>query len=705
MYRRGICFFAVACFLFTLVPQLKGEEEGEQMYLLRLSSIGFPTAEGEKAAWGINDLKIFDGKLYIGHGDAVINTGPTDIISFDLKEKKFIREFTVDDEAIYRYQVVDGKLVIPGPDATEDWELGNLYILTDRGWKKKRTITHGIHVNHITTLNNRWYAATGSYFEFGENELLAFGGILASEDQGNTWKLVYASPTDDNSVFRIGSLLAFKDRLYVFPYAYRSMKKEDIPERYHPYLSNSYRDQHLIFTSDPLGPADIIVFDGTTWEYRDLITMPNLCIITPFLFNNRIVLSLITGTYVDYLALKDGLPDNAASILLVFDGDSIVPVSLEYELIRDVVVKKDRLLLLIQKQGNYLIAETKDLVAWKYYRILQDLRTPQSIEFDGVSFYIGTVGGNIFKSSAQTLVSDTDSVSIRYPLKIYGAAELPRDGKWYWAAITGWEKWGKRARFSCEIVKDNTINVETENVSSLRVFVPFTDMKKEKPVELKVANRTVFKEKLDGATELLLVKNEGMSWSVEKGEGTAELFQYQPKLIGNALANLTREGEDSGAGSFAADVLRWAVSADAAIIPKSAVRRNLNAGDVFLEDIIDLMYREVIYTFTVKGAVLYRMMNFNVKQDAKIRCQISGFMFSYSGGEKPKENNIIESSIDPAKDYLVATTEYVVRKMERFLGEDAHCKNMDILINDAFYRWFIELGTVGEPEPRIKRIK
>jgi hypothetical protein len=176
----------VFCLLFFLIltGSLPAETSNETYYALQVVSIGFPTSEKVEESWGINDLKIFDKKLYIGSGCAVVNTGPTDIISYDLLNGTFVSEFTVDDEAIYKYQVIDGTLIVPGPDATEDWEWGNIYLKTKNGWVKKRTVTHGIHVNHLASYNNKWYVATGNYFDFGEDDLLAFGGILVSEDRG-----------------------------------------------------------------------------------------------------------------------------------------------------------------------------------------------------------------------------------------------------------------------------------------------------------------------------------------------------------------------------------------------------------------------------------------------------------------------------------------------------------------------------------------
>ena len=707
MQKKNI-IYSILCLLFFLLSteNLRGEEDGgdEVYYLLKLSSIGFPTAEKGKEAWGINDLMIFNDKLYIGYGDAVANTGPTDVVYFDLKNKRFVNEFTVDDEAIYRYQVIDNRLIIPGPDATEDWKLGNIYVLTESGWQKRRTVTHGIHVNQLTSFGGKWYVATGNYFNFGEEEMFAFGGILCSKDEGKTWDLVYASPTDNKSVFRIGSLITFRNRMYVFPYAFIGMKKKEIPDEYHSYLSNTYEDHFLIFTEDPLGPSDVIIFDGNIWRYIDFIHLQNVCTISPFVFKDKLVMSILTGRYVDYLSLKNRLPGNASSFLLAFDGERTEGIQLEYDLIRDVVIKEDRLLLLILKDEKSFIVETRDLKVWKYYALPQSIRTPVSIEFDGLSFYVGTEHGNIFKSVGMNKLTDI-AFSNEMPLKFFGAAELPGDGKWYWAAATGWEKWGRLAKFSCEIQKKNVINVETENISSLNIFIPMTEIDVGKSLEVKINNGKVFKDMLNGYSQLVCTKSDVMKWSVEKGVGTAETFQYSKRIIGIADTDLTREGDDPTIGSFVADVISWAVTADAAIIPRSGVRKDLKKGNIALEDIFDLYYRDRIYTFRIKGAELYSMMDFNIKSDKSKRCQVSGFNFTYKVGEKPGKNSIVEFPIDPAKEYLVATTDYLAQRMGKYLGDEVNCVNRDISVIESLMKWFKQFGEVSIIEPRIRRIE
>jgi hypothetical protein len=704
-FAKTVVLICVLFFLLSFVNIYSEELGNETHYSLRLSSIGFPTVEKVRAAWGINDLKIFNGRLYIGHGDAVVNTGPTDVISYDFKSKTFIHEFVVDDEAIYKYQVIDGKLVIPGPDATEEWELGNIYVLTPEGWVKKRTVTQGIHVNQLSSFKNKWYVATGNYFEFGEDELFAFGGILSSEDQGNSWKLDFASPADGMSVFRIGSLISYKDRMYVFPYAFIGMKKEDIPTEYHPFLSDLYQERYLIFTADPLGPTDVIVFDGQRWEFVDFIPYPDVCMISPFVFKEKLILSLIVGEYLDYLSLKKGLPGNGKTFLVSFDGEALEKIPFEYDMIRDIVVKKEKLFLLIQLGSRYRIAETTDLETWKYYSIPSVLSKPLSLEYKEPHFYIGTEDGNIFKTVEAVKNVNPLEEDVHYPLKFFGAAELPRDGKWYWASITGWERWGKRARFSCEFRKKNLISIETENISAMSIFIPFSEVDREKPLEMKINGEMVFKEKVEDFTELKCIKGEALQWRIEKDYGTSEMFYFEKKLLGETEIDLS-EGESFPLiGEFVADVLKWVCSCDAAVVPVSGVRKGLSKGEVYLEDVYDLYVHDNIYTFTVKGADLYKMMNFNIAQDERRRCQISGFEFSYRVGDEQNENSIVESSIDPAKEYTVATTEYLVHRMDSFLGDEVHCRKKDISVYDALITWFEEGGRVTSIEPRIRSVQ
>ena len=66
--------------------------------LLEFESLGIP-AEGlvPFEGLGINVLKLWNGRIYIGHGEGTINTGPTEIISFDPATMRFLNEYLTDE--------------------------------------------------------------------------------------------------------------------------------------------------------------------------------------------------------------------------------------------------------------------------------------------------------------------------------------------------------------------------------------------------------------------------------------------------------------------------------------------------------------------------------------------------------------------------------------------------------------------------------
>ena len=59
----------------------------------------YPDASPFRYDRAISDLQVFDGKIYVGHGDFARNSGPTDIWYHDLRDKRFENEGRIDDEA------------------------------------------------------------------------------------------------------------------------------------------------------------------------------------------------------------------------------------------------------------------------------------------------------------------------------------------------------------------------------------------------------------------------------------------------------------------------------------------------------------------------------------------------------------------------------------------------------------------------------
>ena len=125
------------------------------------------------------DMKVFDGQVYFGHGDTVANSGPIKLFRFDTTSKKFVSDFTVDDESINSFDVVGNQLVIAGYDPREAWELGNFYRLEAGTWRKYRTVPWGIHAYQVTDFEGKLF--------IGISTDHLHPSLLSSSDQGMTW--------------------------------------------------------------------------------------------------------------------------------------------------------------------------------------------------------------------------------------------------------------------------------------------------------------------------------------------------------------------------------------------------------------------------------------------------------------------------------------------------------------------------------------
>jgi hypothetical protein len=142
------------------------------------------------------DLQAFDGKLFIGYGDTIRNSGPTDVITYD--GTNFTREHELAEEAIHIYRVIGDRLYVPGVDAHGSPD-GFLYIRASGTWTK-HTLPSVVHVTDVARHRDRLCVSMQS-----SNN----GGVMCSRDDAATWSHV---PTFG---WRAVSLFVLGDALYV----------------------------------------------------------------------------------------------------------------------------------------------------------------------------------------------------------------------------------------------------------------------------------------------------------------------------------------------------------------------------------------------------------------------------------------------------------------------------------------------------------
>ena len=381
---------------------------------LRLSVVGKPTAEKQPAARKLNELFLFQDRLYLGHGDYGVNTGRTDVIAYDLATKQIRTEFTVDDEAIVLYRQIGDRLVIPGPDATEDWGFGNVYV---RGpgdgdkWEKRRTLPKAVHVLDVAALGGQWFAAAGVVLELskglipGQADAVACGAVFSSRDQGKTWQVQYTTPYAANSVSRIGSIAVYKDRLYAFPYTYTTLAKDRLPPELRDVLKNPYGQgnnaQYFAFL--PAGPGGgVMSFDGRDWRPAELLRAADVCNVQACTHADTLLMSVTSGPLVPssrhYDVRKDGLPKGVTTAMWAYDGKQSRELPVKYDSLKDVVTRDGKLSLLVLKEKEYFVATTQDVDKWKWHRLPNLPAEPLSLERVGGSFFIGLNDGTLMKS-------------------------------------------------------------------------------------------------------------------------------------------------------------------------------------------------------------------------------------------------------------------------------------------------------------------
>lgn len=83
--------------------------------------LGNPLRDDGKVKRALNvwDMQVYEGKIYFGGGSTVTNAGPIEVWAYNPQSDEFNREYTVKEEAIEHFRVLDGKLYIPAADPTQ----------------------------------------------------------------------------------------------------------------------------------------------------------------------------------------------------------------------------------------------------------------------------------------------------------------------------------------------------------------------------------------------------------------------------------------------------------------------------------------------------------------------------------------------------------------------------------------------------------
>lgn len=107
------------------------------------------------------DMKVFDGYLYIGAGDYDKNLTVQTAYRLSLATEKWEACGNIPDEQISRFVELDGQLVLPGIDPTDNWNYGNYYVLDGDSFRTVREIPNAVHTFDIVSYEGCYFYGIG----------------------------------------------------------------------------------------------------------------------------------------------------------------------------------------------------------------------------------------------------------------------------------------------------------------------------------------------------------------------------------------------------------------------------------------------------------------------------------------------------------------------------------------------------------------
>lgn len=371
----------IVMILIGIISWYEKQPDPAQLYSGDIIAIGNPLA----SRWPIKefvyarniwDMQKFEDKIYLGSGNSankgpIPNAGPIDIWSYTPKTNQFTREGVVNDEQIDRFNIINGKLVIPGHDAAEpdNWEFGNYYIKkASNHWQKYRRIPDGIHVYDMIEHDGKLFAALGT--------LNWYAGIAISENNGESWE------THPVGFYRFYSLFKFHGDLYASGIFYSPPRIEQLKDRF-PKHQESIPIGLYRYQKNQISPVNIdmhILFPG--WDKRAAKLR------LPTSHKNALI-------YIGASPSNDHHYSTQRLYAMKSLGKSTELMLPEQFSPMDILVKHDRLQVLATKkltgqwQYQSAVYETEDLKNW---RLLEEFKADtfaRSFESMAGCFYYG----------------------------------------------------------------------------------------------------------------------------------------------------------------------------------------------------------------------------------------------------------------------------------------------------------------------------
>lgn len=183
-----------------------------------------PGRAGKRARRGkegdpdISSLLAHEGRVYIGHGDWNMNSGPTDVVSLDPASGTYmVHAEAVPADGISRFRVLDGVVVGLFTDPVGYWEVSQPLVRVDGGPVGPAS---GLHFLDAESIGGVWWVCGSSLQADGTGA----AAVWWSTDQGATWTREWlppnVSPGTYHRAWHIGATATGDVAVDVWPAAY-----------------------------------------------------------------------------------------------------------------------------------------------------------------------------------------------------------------------------------------------------------------------------------------------------------------------------------------------------------------------------------------------------------------------------------------------------------------------------------------------------
>ena len=172
------------------------------------------------------------------------------------------------------------------------------------------------------------------------------------------------------------------------------------------------------------------------------------------------------------------------------------------------------------------------------------------------------------------------------------------------------------------------------------------------------------------------------------GHSTQKLESYQPESpLSNLIADIIKESAEQKTG----------MKVDMAVMNMGGIRNILNEGDITIGDIFQICpFENTLAVLTMSGEVLAELLEQIASlhgeglSGARLTISKEGMLLSAEVGGKP---------IDKAKDYIVATIDYLAEgndRMEAFKKADKKTFPENGVLRDVFIEYVRNLDNAGK---------